>query len=340
MIPVKFTKPPKSMRKNRVTTQDIADKAGVSKATVSYALNGTGSVSPEMVKKILAYAEELGYQENRLAKATRTGKTGTIGLVLPDLCNPFFPKMAQAVVESASAKGYSVFLVDARNSLDEEALGISRLIQYAIEGLIWCPLDDQHSIKRNKISCPVVMTDRSIPGFDCVYANSQKGGRLQAELLKSKGHKKIGVLSGPKRSASAQIRRKGLYDALGRSVKVAWDFSVEYELDIPEKIAESILKSDVSCIVAANDTLAIGVLRLLHGAGIQVPEQVSIIGFDAIEWSDLVSPPLTTIGLPIKEIGTSAFDLLLTRFDNPDAAIREVMLDVFPIERQSLKALS
>jgi len=327
------------MGKNRVTTQDIAAKAGVSKATVSYVLNDTGSVSAEVTKRVLAYAKELGYQENRLAKATRTGKTNIVGLVLPDLCNPFFPKMAQAVVNAASQKDYSVFLVDARNSLEEEATGISRLTQYAIEGLIWCPLHDAHSIERNKFSCPVVMTDRSIPGFGCVCANSQKGGQLQAELVKKYGHKRIGVLTGPERSLSAQIRRKGLYESLTADIEVVWDYSLEYELSIPKDIADKILNSDISCIVAANDTLAIGVLRLLHGAGIKVPEQISIIGFDAIEWSDLVSPPLSTIELPIQEIGTAAFDILLKRLANPDAAIREVMLDVNVIERGSIARL-
>ena len=327
------------MTKNRITTQDIADKAGVSKTTVSYVLNNSGSVSPATKKKILRYAKELGYQENRLAKATRTGKTATIGLVLPDLCNPFFPKMAQAVVKAANTRNYAVFLVDACNNLEEEARGIQRLHQHAVEGVIWCPLDDTHSLQHNTLSCPVVMTDRAIPGFDCVYANAQKGGRLQAELLKAKGHTCIGILSGPERSASASIRRQGLYEALGSEVKVAWDFSLEYDMDIPAPIAEQIIHSDVSCIVAANDTLAIGAMRLLHHANIAVPERISIIGFDSIEWSELVAPALSTVALPIQDIGQSAFDMLLQRIDAPEAAVREIVLDVHLVDRNSVKRL-
>ncbi|MBX2858808.1 MAG: LacI family transcriptional regulator [Cellvibrionaceae bacterium] len=327
------------MTKNRITTQDIADKAGVSKTTVSYVLNNSGSVSAATKKRILRYAKELGYQENRLAIATRTGKTATIGLVLPDLCNPFFPKMAQAVVKAANAHNYAVFLVDACNNLEEEARGIQRLHQHAVEGVIWCPLDDSRSLQHNPLSCPVVMTDRAIAGFDCVYANSQKGGRLQAELLRDKGHRRVGILSGPERSASAAIRRQSLYDALGNEVEVVWDFSLEYEMAIPEHIAQQIIHSDISCIVAANDTLAIGALRLLHSVNIPVPEQVSIIGFDSIEWSELVVPALSTVVLPIQDIGQSAFNMLLQRIESPAATVCELVLDVHLVDRSSVKQL-
>lgn len=323
------------MNNKRVTTKDIAKRAGVSKATVSYALNGTGSVSSEMTKRIRDIASEMGYQENRLAKATRTGTTHTVGLVLPDLCNPFFPEMAQAVVESASKQGYSVFLVDARNCLEEEALGLKRLLEYAVDGVIWCPVDDRH-MGQCKFNCPVVVTDRSVPGFDCVYANSEHGGQLQAELINETGHKNIGLLSGPERSTSSRNRREAFYLALDKSVDVEWDFSVEYAVDIPEGVAAKILKSKVTCVAAANDTLAIGLLRLYHSAGIDVPNDVSIIGFDDINWSNLVSPPLTTIKLPIREIGSQAFDVLIKRINDPEAAKQEIILDVSLLERESI----
>lgn len=324
------------MSKNRVTTQDIAKKAGVSKATVSYALNGTGSVSPALAQKIIALADEMGYQENRLAKATRTGKTETLGLVLPDLCNPFFPKMAQAVVQAASERGYSVFLVDARNSMDEEQQGITRLGQYAIEGIIWCPLDDNKSIARNTLNCPVVMTDRPIDTFDCVFADLETGGALQAEMLKECGHQKIGLISGPARSRGAQIRRQGFYQALSKDVDVVWEFSLEYGMSLSAEVREKILQREVSCIVAANDTLAIAVLRTLHDAGISVPGDVSLIGFDAIDWSELVMPPLSTVALPIKDMGRAAVEVLLNRIANPQMPRQLIALDVASVHRASL----
>lgn len=328
------------MNKNKkVTTKDIALRAGVSKATVSYVLNGTGSVSPEMAKRIRDITEEMGYQENRLAKATRTGTTHTIGLVLPDLCNPFFPEMAQAIVETASSRGYSVFLVDARNSFDEETLGLKRLNEYAVDGIIWCPLDDRH-MDKHSFSCPVVVTDRFVEGFDCVYADSVKGGELQAQLINKNGHKHIGLISGPERSTSSRKRREGFYKELAKGTHVDWDFSLEYTIDIPEDISEKIISSKVTCVAAANDTLAIGLLRLYHSAGIRVPEDVSIIGFDDISWSNLVSPPLSTIKLPIRDMGKQSFDMLIKRIKNPDDETREIVLDVSVLERESVKPFS
>lgn len=323
----------------RVTTKDIAQKAGVSKATVSYALNGTGSVSSETVKRIQDIAQSLGYQENRLAKATRTGITRTIALVLPDLCNPFFPEMAQAVVETASQQGYSVFLVDARNSFEEEALGLRRLIEYAVDGVIWCPLDDRH-MSKHQFNCPVVVTDRFVEGYDCVYADSLKGGQLQAKLINDKGHQKIGLLSGPERSTSSRHRRDGFYETLAKNTQVDWEYSLEYSIDIPPDIAQKIISSNVTCVAAANDTLAIGLLRLYHSANIRVPQDVSIIGFDDISWSNLVYPPLSTIKLPIREMGKKSFEVLLQRIHNPSKANKEVILDVSLLERESVKAYS
>jgi LacI family transcriptional regulator len=321
--------------KKRVTTQDIAQKAGVSKATVSYVLNGTGSVSASMKEKVLAIAKELGYQENRLAKATRTGKTYTLGLVVPDLCNPFFPEMAQGVVETARAHGYSVFLVDARNDPEEEALGVSRLLEYAIEGLIWCPLDEG-SLSRQNLTCPVVMTERPTPGYDNVYADSYQGGKLQAQALLAFNHTTIGIISGPQRSPVAALRNRGVRDSLSDQVEVAFDIELEYGLEIPPQHAQTILNSGATCVVTANDTLAIGLLKFYHSHGIDVPNEVSIIGFDQISWSDLVVPAIATIDLPIRDIGMAAFKTLLNRIENPELELQEVKLPVAMKEKASL----
>ena len=325
--------------KKRVTTLDIAKMAGVTKATVSYVFNGTGSVSPEISKKIFDIAEQLCYRPNRLAMATRTGKTHTIGLILPDLTNPFFPSLAQSAQSTARKKGYSVFLVDAQNSIEEEQKGIEQLVEYAVDGLIWCPIEDK-SAHELKHPFPTVIIDRPIEGFDSIYADSFKGGKLQGEYLLENGHTNIGVLSGPERSPSAVSRRKGLYSALEGKVNILWDFSLEYDLNIPSNIKSQILANHPTCVVAANDTLAISLLRLYHKAGVNVPEDVSIIGFDDIDWADLVTPPLTTIKLSTSGIGSHSFDLLLNRINNPDSPINNEILDVQIIERESFRKLS
>ena len=330
------------MKKNqnkRVTTLDIAEKAGVTKATVSYALNGTGSVSSELTKKIRRIADELGYRTNRLAVATRTGQTKTIGLVLPDLTNPFFPALAQAVQSAARQKGYSVFLVDCQNRIDEEDKGLDLLVEHSIDGLIWCPTED-HSVAKFKPPFPTVIIDRPIDGFDSVYADSYRGGQLQGEYLLKNGHKNIGVLSGPERSPSAISRREGLYSTVASKCNILWDFELEYNLNIPQDIQSKILKNQPTCVVAANDTLAISLIRLYHNSGVNVPDDVSIIGFDDIDWADLTVPPLTTIKLHVEHIGEDAFKLLLRRLNDPSAELSKSIIDVHVIERDSFKQLS
>ena len=320
--------------RKRLTLHDIARDLGTSTATVSYALNNSGRVSPEVTRKVVDYAEKVGYRTNRLAKATRTGRTETIGLVLPTLTNPFFPEIAQAVHEAAKKQGYSVFLVDCQLSEEDEKDGIERLADYNIDGIIWCPLED-HSVSSVNVDCPVVLFDRPVKGYDSVFADFAKGGRLQGEHAIANGHGKIGILSGPTRSPGAVSRRKGLYKALKDQCDIAWDFSMEYGLDIPEHFQEPVAGSDVSCIICANDTLAIALLRLMKKSGKQVPQDVSIIGFDDIDWASLVTPPLTTIELPIRETGYQAFELLFHRLQEPDAKTKHVILDVNLLERES-----
>jgi len=322
--------------KKRVTTQDIADKVGVSKATVSYVLNGTGSVSEEMKTKIRRCAEEIGYRANRIAKATRTGQTHAVGLVLPDLSNPFFPELAQAAHEAARKKGYSVFLVDAQNSIENEIAGVERLMEYAIDGLIWCPIDNE-ALYRNSYSLPIVVIDRPANNFDSVYANFEEGGRIQAELVNKNGHKKIGILSGPSHSPSAVTRRKSLYETLNEDVEVLWDHELSFTKDIPDNVKSDVLNSGVTCLVCANDFIAIGLIKFCHESNIDIPAQISIIGFDDIDWADLVTPSLTTITIPIREMGTRSFELLYKRMLHPQSPIEERILDVALVKRKSLK---
>ncbi len=323
----------------RVTTLDIAKRAGVSKTTVSYVINGTGSVSHALSQKILAIAEELGYRRNRLAIATRTGQTKTIGLILPDLTNPFFPTLAQSVQSTACQHGYSVFIVDCQNSLKDERQGLEQLCEHAVDGLVWCPTEDKVATEQ-ALPFPTIVVDRAIEGFDSVYADAYQGGVIQGQYLLAGKHTRVGILSGPERSPSAIARRKGLYDTIESHCDILWDLPLEYNLTINETLYPQILDHLPTCVVAANDTLAVRLLWLYHHSGIDVPGDVSIIGFDDIDWASLVTPPLTTIKLPIKELGQHAFELLLRRMENPQLPLANRVLDVSLVERGSFKRSS
>lgn len=325
-------------KKRRVTAQDIADLVGVSKATVSYALNGTGSVSEEMTEKIIRYADKLGYRTNRLAAATRTGTTYTVGLVVPDLSNPLFPELAQAVHKAAHDRGYAVFLVDSNQSLAMEFEGIERLIDYRVDGVLWAPIKDE-SVEKLDFRIPIVVMDREIPGFNSVFADTRRGGRLQARYVQDKGHERIGIISGPSYSPHAMLRNSGVHDELDADTEVVWEFEQDYGHQLSEDQYREILGSHVSCVITGNDIFAIDLMKRYREAGIRVPEDVSIIGFDDIDWAELVTPSLTTIQLPKRRIGQRALDLLCDRLEQPEGSTDNIALEVSLVERASVRSV-
>ena len=166
-----------------VTVKDIAAAVGVSVATVSNVLNERPNVGAVTRRKVLAAARRLGYRPNRAAQAMRTGRTRAIGLVLPDLTNPFFPELAQAVESKARSLGLVVCLIDSQNSVQGESDGFALLMQHAVDGVIWCPLGPRSPGSLKSISGPIVLIDRPRPGYAVVHSNYLQGGRLLAGAL-------------------------------------------------------------------------------------------------------------------------------------------------------------
>ncbi|MGI9606166.1 MAG: LacI family DNA-binding transcriptional regulator [Acidimicrobiales bacterium] len=322
----------------RATIRDVAALAGVSTATVSYVLNSSGSVSTETADRVRACVDELGYRANNLAIAHRTGRSGTIGLAVRDLMNPFFPEFAQGVYSAAAARGFSVFLLDSRGGEVDENEALERLADQVPEGLIWTPVVED-VISNRGYSFPVVVYDRQIEGFDSVRPDVRAGGALQADLVVASNHRRIGLLSGPEGSDTAELRRSGFLSRLDGAAEVVWESRLPMSADIPSEIAKTILQSDVTCIVTATDIQAIGVLRVLQSGGWEVPGRVSVIGFDDIELASLVNPTLTTIRLSPRVLGAKALDILVDRIENPGGPVRRLSLDVEVVERESLRSV-
>ncbi len=323
----------------RPTIRDVAAAAGVSTATVSYVLNGTGSVSSATADRVRDCVEELGYRANSLAVAHRTGRSRTIGLAVADLTNPFFPEFARGVHKAAITSGFGVFLIDAQGSHDIELEGLEMLSDRVPEGLIWVPVgDDILSTRPIPLPFPVVTFDRELPDFDSVNADIRHGGELQAELINANGHKRLGIISGPQWSDTGQLRREGLLDRLDDDVEVVWEFSVDYSSHIPDEVREAILSHEVSCAVTANDIQAIGMLQTYRDAGLSVPDDVSVVGFDDIDLAARVSPGLSTVHLPVEALGMTAFDVLIDRIKNPDMPRRREQLPVSMTIRQSVRS--
>jgi LacI family transcriptional regulator len=319
-----------------VTLKQVAEAASVSLATASYCLNEGGSVGQQTRERVKAVAQRLGYRPNLAAKAMRTGRTKALGLVVPDLTNPFFPQLTQSVVVAAGAAGYDVFLTDTLGSKDTEARSIGALIRRGIDGLIWFPIDDNAPTDISLGSLPTVVIDRALEGLDCIVADCEAGGRLAALELLEAGHRRIGMLSGPSAALSARQRTAGARSVIQDGAELVWDIEVAYSADLDSNIMETLARRDVTAIIAGADVIAVGAITELRRLGLRVPEDISVVGFDNIPWSELCSPPLTTIDMPISDMGFEAVQAVVRRIGAPGEPRRRTVFDVSVVQRASV----
>jgi LacI family transcriptional regulator len=320
------------------TVKDIAAAVGVSVATVSNVLNGRPNVGRVNRQKVLRAAKRLGYLPNRAAQAMRTGRTRAIGLVLPDLTNPFFPELAQAVENTARGLGLLVCLIDSQGRAAGEADGFALLMQHAVDGIIWCPVGPRLPPYLRDAARPVVLIDRPRPGFPVVHSDYLMGGRLLAEYALSMGHRCVGLLSGPQNLASARQRRDGFVEAFPQDIRIAWEVVVGFDGILNADAVRALQqRGKATLIVAGNDLIAISAIRCLAEAGVHVPGDVSITGFDNIRWTDVVTPRLTTIAQPVGAIGAKAVQLMQQRMSGEKIASRPTIFDVTLIERDSVR---
>jgi LacI family transcriptional regulator len=268
----------------------------------------------------------------------RTGRTRTLGLVLPDLTNPFFPELAQAVENKARSLGLVVCLIDSQSSLHSESDGFSLLLQHAVDGIIWCPLGPRLPASLKKLTGPMVLIDRPRPGYAAVHSNYEMGGRLLAEYALRMGHTRIGLLSGPQQLESARQRRDGFANAFPEDIQIAWEVSVSFDGVLTAQAIDALERGrKATLIVAGNDLIAISAMRCLSNLGVAVPDEVSVTGFDNIRWTDLVTPRLTTIAQPVGAIGARAVEMLMERIEGQNVAPARTVFDVELIERDSVK---
>lgn len=324
---------------SNVTLKQVAEAAGVSLATASYSLNDGGSVGAQTRERVKAVAQRLGYRPNSSAKAMRTGRTGALGLVLPDLTNPFFPQLAQTVIVAARNAGYEVFLTDTLGSKEIEEKSIGALVQRGVDGLIWFPVDDTTSTAPRMLSTPAVVLDRTLEGYDCIVADCYSGGRAAAALLLAEGHRRLGIVSGPSAASSARQRAQGARDEIkARGAEVVWELEAAFSVDLDVEIVQTLARRGVTAIVAGSDLIAIGIVRELRRLGLNVPQDISVVGFDNIPLSELCNPPLSTIEIPVHEMGAEAVQLLIRRIASPHESRRRIVYAVSAVLRDSVAA--
>jgi LacI family transcriptional regulator len=320
------------------TIKDLAARVGVSVATVSNALNDKPNVGAAVRDRVLRAVKELGYRPHRAAQAMRKGRTRAIGLVLPDLTNPFFPQLAQAVESTARNLGLLVCLIDSQGGAEGERHGWTLLSQHGVDGVIWCPVGPHEPPAVREMERPVVLIDRPKAGFAAVHSNYVMGGELLANYALQQGHTRVGLLSGPSNLESARQRRNGFVRAFPRRIDIAWEVRVGFDGILTREARDTLLRRQrATLIVAGNDLIAINAIHFLAEHKVSVPYDVSVTGFDDISWAKIVSPRLTTISQPLTAIGTRAVELLQERMSGAAIPSRATVFDVALVERDSVK---
>jgi DNA-binding LacI/PurR family transcriptional regulator len=302
-----------------VTIKDVAARVGVSVSTVSRAFTMPDLVQAGTRARVLEVARELGYQPNRAARGLVTSKTGNIGLVVPDMANPFFSAVLKGAEIRAREADYLVFLANTEeNPRTEEDL--IRAMAKQVDGLVLCSsrMTDAQ-VEQVLPNAPTVLLNRRVPGSPAVLMDSGDGVRQAVEHLAALGHRRIAYLAGPRNSWSNRDRRRGLRAAT-RALRVQavelGPFGPLFESGL--QAADLALAADVTAVLAFNDLMALGVLNRLAQRGVSVPTELSVVGFDNIAMSAMTTPPLTTVEMPTQLAGRVAVDLLLDRLAHPD----------------------
>lgn len=311
------------------TIRDIAASANVSKATVSRYLNGTLTLPQETRRRVDAAVLALNYRQNSLARRLSIGSSETIGLVIPDVANPFFAELADAVEETASAGGFGLALCITRNQLAREALYLGWLDTQHLDGLILATnRPDDGSLKRliGKRS-NIVLIDEDVPGAQVpkVFVDNVAGGYLATRHLLDCGHTRIAHVTGPQALLTVRERLAGYRRALDEA-RVPFDASLvlfgAYDRSFGQAAAAQLIaRAEMpTAVFASSDYLAVGMLETLRDRGLDVPGDMSIVGFDDMEFASLLMPPITTLRQSARELGRAGTAILLAMLAGRAAA--------------------
>src|ERR1700754_1888511 len=301
-----------------VTIHEVARGAEVSVSTVSRAFTMPEMVNATTRRRVLQVAEELGYQPNRAARGLVTGKTGNIGVVVPDVANPFFSAMLKGCTARAREARHVVFLADAAEDPRVEAEVVGAMAKQ-VDGIVLCsPRMEPAQLERLVGVAPLVLVNREDVDLPAVLMDSGDGVRQAVEHLAALGHHRVAYLGGPPTSWAGQQRLDGLRGA-GPACEVdvveLGPFPPTFQGGI--QAADLALARGVTAVLAFNDLMAVGVMNRLAARGVTVPAEMSVIGFDDVEISAMTTEPLTTVRMPMEAAGRAAVDLLLEEPDDP-----------------------
>jgi DNA-binding LacI/PurR family transcriptional regulator len=328
------------------TILDVANRAGVSKTTVSRYLNGNGPINVETAEKIRRAIQELDYSPNIFAQGMRTSRTRTIGIIIPDYSNPFYPELLRGIEDYARDHGYMTQLSNSHADPATEFERIEEMVKRQLDGIVLC---SYNRIKRDidylaEIAdrIPVVVMDPLIKKepLSYVVTDGCKATTKAVSYLVSLGRKHVGYIKGPQRLFSTNERFDGYKKGLALN-GLPFDKALIYEADFSLKsgylAAEHFVSSGlpIDAIMAATDLMAIGAIKAFNNLGVPVPGRVAVIGFDNISLCRIVEPSLTTIAQPINELGTSAAKIIIDSIESGVFEKRQLVMEGRLVVRKS-----
>lgn len=323
--------------------KDVADKANVSRATVSRVLAGHPSVKPETRKIVLHWVKKLNYQPNIVAQTLAGNKTNIIGVILPEIANPFFTEILAAIENQASYQGYSIILCCTNKNITKEKSILNQLKSRKVDGIICVPVSSSNSYPYYKqINIPTVTITKKMDGFSSVSISHYDGGKKIAQHFLDLGYHKIGYI-GPTQTSTSAIKFSGFRDCLNER---GLELSDIIENEVPETlenittyntVIEYISKNGLhsDALFANDDATACDTIKALLELGYRIPEDVAVAGFDNSLLSKKMNPSISSLSQPLTEIGKKAVDLLVEAMNFDNIKIEDYQLDTRVISRES-----
>ncbi len=325
------------------TISDVANRAGVSTATASRALNGKSTVAPTLAARVLAAAGELGYRPNGPARNLRKQETAVLALIISDIENPFFTAISRGVEDVAHTAGYSVVLCNSDDDPDKEREYVDVALQERVAGLLLSPTGRGESADLLRShGTPVVAVDRPLPSRmgDTVLVDSRHAAKQATNHLIERGYQLIGCITGPSGVLTADDRLAGYRDAL-RAAKMRSSTSLvrrtEFKAAGARLAAHALMTQEQppDALLVANNAMAIGVLETLAELGLRCGRDVGLVTFDDAPWAALLDPPLTVVSQPAYEMGAVGAQLLLGRINGDRSEATTTTLSAHLVTRGS-----
>ncbi len=325
--------------------RQIASRARVSVGTVSHVINQTANVREPARRRVLAAIKHLGYQPSLLARGLRRNQTTIIGMIIPDISNPFFPHIVRGVEDVAYQNSFRLMLCNTDNDVQKEQVYFHELHAYRMAGLIVIPAADSSLGEPNGrgADVPLICIDRKPAGWrgDCITVDNVKGAYEATRYLIEHKHRRVAAITGPLRLTNAQQRLEGFKKALAEAgLPLVPEYIQEGRFERLSGYEKTMVLlrffPPPTAIFAANDLVALGVLSALRELGLRCPEDVSLVGFDDLEVSAFTNPALTTVAQPSYQMGARAAALLFERLRGTRTQPQHVVLDTVLKARHSV----